>query len=132
MEETNKSNMLLFHDTFGDPSAQLNAAERQNQILCEEIQDLKGKIKKLEGEAATVGNQAGADGNLAKDKTIEGLQKEINDLKVQRADLSREVVSFKEALAKVKPKGETRPLREANGHQKQSLTLKFDDSNDKL
>lgn len=139
VEESNSANVVLLQEAFGNSKAQLDAAEDRYQALKHGNNELKEKVKKLEEILEAGGssnkNPAGVQDQIkAKDTIIQGLKKEINDLKTQRAEVSKEMVSFKDQIEQLnaKTKGEVRPLREVNGQVKHSLTLKFDEFSDKL
>lgn len=110
----------------------MSAFEFQNQTLRTENNDLKELIKGLEAENRTVDQSKSQ--MKTKDIAIANLQKEITDLKSQRAETTNEMSSIREQINQLKQtaKGNKRPLQVSNEQKPQPLTLKFDDFNDKL
>lgn len=117
----------------------MSAFEFQNQTLRAENAEMKELIKGLEAENRTVvkskNDSVGLQAQVkTKDLTIANLQKEITDLKSQRAETTNEMSSIREQINQLKQtaKGNKRPLQVSNEQKPQPLTLKFDDFNDKL
>lgn len=125
-------------DSLEKITVSMSAFEYQNELLRKENAELKNVVKILESDGkqnVTNKNDSSSlkDTMKAKDFMIANLQKEVNDLKAQRADTTREMNSIREQIniLKATAKGERAPLKEKND-QKQTITLKFDDFSDKL
>lgn len=117
----------------------MSSFEYQNEMLRNENTEMKQLVKGLENENKTIAVNKSESSSTkeqmkAKDFMIVNLQKEVNDLKSQRAETTREMSSIREQIIQLKStaKGEKRgPLKDVN-ERSQILTLKFDNLSDKL
>lgn len=118
----------------------MSSFEYQNEMLRKENAEMKQLIKALENENKLIGLSRKDAVSLkeqmkAKDIMIANLQKEVSDMKTQRLETTGEMKAIQEKINQLKAaaKGEKKrdPLRDINDRG-QSLTLKFDDFNDKV
>lgn len=107
----------------------------QNSQLRKDNLEMKDMLKNI-GEGSI--SFSGAGGNVklkdlcrAKDETITNLRKEIQELKMQRAETAKQMEEIQKQVQelKIRQAGDRSPLKSMNAAQKQpiSLSLKFDD-----
>lgn len=126
-------------DSLEKITASISAFEFQNELLRKENGDLKEVLKVAEAERQINALSKSDSSTMkefmkAKDQMIVNLQKEVNDLKSQRSDTTREMNLIREQINTLKAtaKGERVPLKDKNEQKQAPLTLKFDDFSDKL
>jgi len=143
-EKHDEKNATMFQhltDSLEKIATTTSAFEAQNEHLRKENNELKQMLKAIENDKkmnSVSKNDASSlkDEMKNKDFVIATLQKEVTDLKAQRAETTREMNSIREQINSLKQtaKGERVPLKDKNDQksQPQTLTLKFDDFSDKL
>lgn len=127
-------------DSLEKITISMSAFEYQNEMLKKQNNELREMMKGLENENKSVvtskqDSAAMKEQIKVKDLVISNLQKEVNALKSQRAETTREMNDIHEQINQLKAtaKGESKraPLKDSNDQQR-SFTLKFDNFNDKL
>lgn len=139
-DKKNSDFLSQLTDSLEKITISISTFEYQNDILRKENAEIKQLVKGLENENKTIASSHKASASMmeqmkAKDFMIKNLQKEVTDLKSQRADTAREMKGIHDQINQLKAaaKGENKrdPLRDVN-ERGQSLTLKFDNFNDKV
>lgn len=131
-EKKNDNMFKTLTDALEKITVSMSALEYQNELLRKENKEQKqmGAADGNSKESSSMKEQM-----KAKDFMVANLQKEVNDLKSQRAETTREMNSIREQINHLKAtaKGEKRdPLKDANEQKPKKLTLTFDNVSDKL
>lgn len=129
------STFKTLSDSLEKITVSMSAFEYQNELMRKENAELKQEMNNYKQQVISK-NESSPSKELikAKDFTIASLQKEVTDLKAQRAATTREMNSIREQIniLKASAKGERVPLKDKNEQKPHTLTLKFDDFSDKL
>ena len=139
-DEKNEQLFMQLTDSLEKITMSISSFEYLNDMLRKENNEMKELIKGLQNENKQIASSHNESATMKeqieeKDFMITNLQKEVNDLKSQRAETAREMKTIKEQINQLTAaaKGENKRglFRDVN-ERGQSLTLKFDNFNDRV